>query len=198
MGSGACHPVPRLRARLGMGLTGASRAPFDSRHGSLPTAAPRRRSEGRRTGSTPRRMAGRRGILRSARGVAQFGSALRSGRRGRWFESSRPDHSNPSLCAPVRPPGSRARCDGARVHAGGHGRATRWRASSGPVAFHLVPCPRARSGRNLGCTAPHLAQSTRCWTSTDPPRRMREAPEVPACAVPPTPILRSEPLGSCS
>jgi hypothetical protein len=25
------------------------------------------------------------------RGVAQPGSALRSGRRGRWFESSRPD-----------------------------------------------------------------------------------------------------------
>ena len=27
------------------------------------------------------------------RGVAQLGSALRSGRRGRWFKSSRPDHS---------------------------------------------------------------------------------------------------------
>ena len=26
------------------------------------------------------------------RGVAQLGSALRSGRRGRWFKSSRPDH----------------------------------------------------------------------------------------------------------
>src|SRR5690606_12783625 len=26
------------------------------------------------------------------RGVAQFGRALRSGRRGRWFKSSRPDH----------------------------------------------------------------------------------------------------------
>ena len=28
------------------------------------------------------------------RGVAQPGSALRSGRRGRWFESSRPDTYN--------------------------------------------------------------------------------------------------------
>ena len=27
------------------------------------------------------------------RGVAQFGSALGLGPRGRWFESSRPDHS---------------------------------------------------------------------------------------------------------
>ena len=27
-----------------------------------------------------------------SRGVAQFGSALRSGRRGRWFKSSHPDH----------------------------------------------------------------------------------------------------------
>lgn len=26
------------------------------------------------------------------RGVAQFGSALALGARGRWFESSRPDH----------------------------------------------------------------------------------------------------------
>jgi hypothetical protein len=31
------------------------------------------------------------------RGVAQPGSALRSGRRGRWFESSHPDQPSPRL-----------------------------------------------------------------------------------------------------
>jgi hypothetical protein len=45
------------------------------------------------------------GILRPVtsrlrdRGVAQLGSALRSGRRGRWFESSRPDHCTCSSLA---------------------------------------------------------------------------------------------------
>jgi hypothetical protein len=32
---------------------------------------------------------------RPRRGVAQFGSALAWGARGRWFESSRPDHEKP-------------------------------------------------------------------------------------------------------
>ena len=32
------------------------------------------------------------GFRLTNRGVAQLGSALRSGRRGRWFESSHPDH----------------------------------------------------------------------------------------------------------
>ena len=31
----------------------------------------------------------------ASRGVAQLGSALRSGRRGRWFKSSRPDQLSP-------------------------------------------------------------------------------------------------------
>jgi hypothetical protein len=30
--------------------------------------------------------------LTEVRGVAQHGRALRSGRRGRWFKSSHPDH----------------------------------------------------------------------------------------------------------
>ena len=40
---------------------------------------------------------------RESRGVAQSGSALRSGRRGRWFESSRPDHSRTAAAAHARP-----------------------------------------------------------------------------------------------
>src|SRR5207249_1099353 len=46
-------------------------------------------------GPGPRR--DNRPALSESRGVAQFGSALRSGRRGRWFESSRPDHSGALL-----------------------------------------------------------------------------------------------------
>src|SRR5579871_4585813 len=36
------------------------------------------------------------------RGVAQLGRALRSGRRGRWFESSRPDQFHPFLLEGTR------------------------------------------------------------------------------------------------
>jgi hypothetical protein len=39
--------------------------------------------------------------------VAQLGSALRSGRRGRWFKSSRPDHSTPRS-DPIRFPSCHA------------------------------------------------------------------------------------------
>ena len=37
--------------------------------------------------------------LKQVRDVAQLGSALRSGRRGRWFESSHPDFINAGAIA---------------------------------------------------------------------------------------------------
>ena len=59
-----------------------------------PHAAERRASgAGRAQRGEAERSSRKAGIFRRLRGVAQFGSALRSGRRGRWFESSRPDHS---------------------------------------------------------------------------------------------------------
>src|SRR5439155_21468084 len=39
-----------------------------------------------------------------SRGVAQPGSASHWGCGGRWFESSRPDHFNESLCSPMSSP----------------------------------------------------------------------------------------------
>ena len=102
-GATSSWPAPRCSAPP----TAERRSPPCGGPPSRPETTPtRRRRASGGPACGPRAKGDTRARPREFRGVAQFGSALRSGRRGRWFESSRPDHSrrrntppDPATCA---------------------------------------------------------------------------------------------------
>jgi hypothetical protein len=144
-------------ARAGEGAkttANASAAVTTTRCAELTSSLPGFASAARRSATLWQRAAGRR-YPSSVRAVAQLGSALRSGRRGRWFKSSQPDFARPPcrLPQPVQQRCGRVRKAPTGQGLCGHGHMAVTRAAAGAVTRVRFP------NLHLQCRGPRCSST---------------------------------------